>query len=591
MDGARFDIAIEAQSIGADATIDQLTRLTDRIEQVDTVATHFDGALAAAKLRLKEASAAAETMAASLTKAEKKYEELERAADKAKQQVEKAAAAGKNTDKLQAAFDKARAAMDAQAVAVDALKEKSEAAKEVQERLKASVKTLTAEQADAASKLKKKAEDEKNAAKKAADEKAAEMEKSAAKSAATQKALAGGAAAAFAMVAAAVVAGTMALAKFAIEAQPAIVARLSMASMVLTQNLKGLVSGVKLDKFTKGIEDIVGMFEKSTSTGKALKLLAETLLQPLFDAAAALAPYIKEMFKGFVYGILLVVLQVLKLRNALFEMIPKEVRTAIMDFIDDNVTLENAFNVGVGIAMVFAAVLGVMALAVVSAGVSIAISLVVPLVGLAAALAVVTLAVTAFAVALALTLLLPLTLLAAAIYAVVYAIENWDEIVESIKTTIAGWASAAGDAAKEIITGIVNSISDGAVKVVDALKGVAGKGVAAFKSALGIASPSKVFELQAGYTVDGYVKGLQAGEGDVSDAMTSMAEGGADVGSSVNTSSSTTTSSKSNVVHIAQLIIGDSPVARENFAEFRRMLSEAFEDVEITFGGGEAPAT
>jgi len=185
-------------------------------------------------------------------------------------------------------------------------------------------------------------------------------------------------------------------------------------------------------------------------------------------------------------------------------------------------------------------------------------------------------------------LILPIVTLIGWIYAVVHAIQNWETILDSVIDTLNGWADAAYDAAADIIAGIVDGIKNGASKVVDALKGVATKGINAFKGMLGISSPSKVFQLQAGYTVDGYVKGLKEGEGDVSNALESMVapEGAAAPGG---TSSTSTTTAKT--VHIENLTIGDGPVARENFAEFRRMLNEAFEGVSITFGGGEAPAT
>jgi hypothetical protein len=87
-----------------------------------------------------------------------------------------------------------------------------------------------------------------------------------------------------------------------------------------------------------------------------MKVLVETIMQPLIDGAAKAAPYVKEMFKGLIYGALQVVIAVLKIRNEIFKAMSPETRAAIKSVIDQVFTLENAFKVGTAGAVILAAI-------------------------------------------------------------------------------------------------------------------------------------------------------------------------------------------------------------------------------------------
>ena len=80
MADARFDISIEAENVGVDATSDQLNTLVDRMTKANTVATKFDTVVAAARARLDETAVAASAAAQALQLGEMRYRELEGAA-------------------------------------------------------------------------------------------------------------------------------------------------------------------------------------------------------------------------------------------------------------------------------------------------------------------------------------------------------------------------------------------------------------------------------------------------------------------------------------------------------------------------------
>lgn len=555
-DAARFDINIEASSLGVDATSAQLNSLVDRLKASNTVATQFDQVVAAARARLDEASAAASAAASALGQAEGRYKELESAANRAAKQVEKAATAGKDTTALRAAAAEAEAAMNAQAAVVDELRVKSDAAAKSQRKLADTMKTLEGQQSAAAAAFRK------------ARPAAKSFDEAASAAAAPAKAeglsmigmAAAAGAAAFVGLAGAALAGAQSMLKFAfaIPQNAMMMQRLTMAQQRMQIGMQRLFTGLKWDRFTRGLEDVMTLFDEGTSSAKGMKLLIETVFQPLLDGAAKAAPFVKEMFKGMIYGALQVVIAVLKIRNEIFKAMSPETRKAIKDVIDSVVTLENAFKLGETTAKVLAGAMAVL-------GVAFAIGSI------------------------------PVMMVVVSIQRVIEVCEWLGEQFTDTVDAITDFAKDAGKAAAEIITGIVTSIVKGYGAVVEAMKNLGKKGVAAFKETLGIASPSKVFALQAQYTVDGYVQGIEGGTPEVEGALESMAtppELAAPAAAAVApTTTSTTTSSSTRSVVIQQLTVGGGSVAQDNWSQLRAMLVDLVGDGNLQIGGGEAPAT
>jgi len=75
-----------------------------------------------------------------------------------------------------------------------------------------------------------------------------------------------------------------------------------------------------------------------------------------------------------------------------------------------------------------------------------------------------------------------------------------------------------------MIEGLARALSSGASMVVDAISGVVTGAISAAKSALGIASPSKVFEAIGEFTVQGFSGAVDDGAADANAAMAGMVE-------------------------------------------------------------------
>lgn len=551
MDAARFDINIEAKSIGVDATAMQISTLARHITAADTVATKFDKAVVAASKRLEEASAAAQLAATSLGAAEKRYRELEGAANKAAKAVEKAAASGKDTTALASAAAAAKVKMSEQAKVVDDLRAKSKFAAAEQTRLGGALGVLKGKQSAAAAEIKK--------AKTATD--------TSAKSTSGWGAAALGAAAAAAVMVAAVYAGMFALGAYALSTNPAATMRLNRAMERLQLGFRRLFVGLNFDKFVGGLEQIMSLFDQGRSSANGMKVLIETIFQPILDGAAKAAPYVAEMFKGMIYGALMVVIGVLRIRNAIFKAMSPETRAFIKKLAAEMFTLENAFKAGEIVAYALAAAVGVLlAIWLLMYG------------GVIAAVVGIILVIKKFG---AITLWLA---------------DKWDEFqafigdtIARITNTLVGWAESAVNIAKSFVAGLVLGLTGG-MKPVGIASADLGKQMAtAAKEALDAHSPSRVAFAIGGMFGAGLSGGMDAKAGDVESSGADLAMAGA--GGAANAAGASTSTSSSRSVVIQNLTIGDGPVAKSTFDEFKKTLLEVLEGASLTIGGGEAPAT
>lgn len=107
---------------------------------------------------------------------------------------------------------------------------------------------------------------------------------------------------------------------------------------------------------------------------------------------------------------------------------------------------------------------------------------------------------------------------------------SFDGVLDGLKTfvdeawnTLVGWATSGLTAAGNFVKGMANGISLGVGMVVDAAKGLADQALGAIKSALGIASPSRVMLAFGGYTAEGFAGGMDAGASMVEASAASLA--------------------------------------------------------------------
>ena len=559
-DGARFDIDIQAKSLGVDASTDQLNELAAKIEGVGVVATKFDTVVAAATKRLAEVSTVAASAASALGEAQSRYAGLEREADRAAKALEKATAAGASAaklDKLRVQAESTAAAMHKQAGVVSELEAKSKTANAQQSKLAASLKTLEGRQRTAA-----------DAAKKGA--KASDV--SASKLAAMGKAGALAAAAIVVGVAGAVVA----MGKFALASNPMAMMRLNIASQRLQFSFMKLFRGLDLSKFLGGIDRLGALFDTTNASGQALKLAIETVMQPLFDAVGKAEPYVAEFFKGIIHGALRVYIAILRLEIAILKAMSPETRAEVKKLVDKVFTLENAFALGTAAGVALAVVLGVIALAMLGIAVSVAVAMV------------------------------PFFIFWGVVYGIVEAITHAGAIVGWFKKKIGSMADAVADVATDlwdaganIVEGLWLGIKSKWKIVIDKIKGLADLLPDVVKKALGIASPSKIMMQLGSFTAAGLVMGIDGGVDDVREASAGLGEAAASgaeasaaagVGAPANTIASPATSAPTRTVHIEHLHIGDSSVAQSNLEAFKRACDEWLEGVSLSIGGGEVPA-
>lgn len=264
----------------------------------------------------------------------------------------------------------------------------------------------------------------------------------------------------------------------------------------LKDNFANIFKGVKIDSFLSGMADVLDVFDESTASGQALKTIVESMLNPLFDAAAKAGPYIKQFFKGMVVGALLVAIAVVHVRDVLTDAFGG----ASIEGLNG---MKIALYAGVAAAIALAIGLGVLAVAI---GV------------IAAILGVAAVAVALFMVpfAIGFGVILVAVLAVVAVFALLgYAVYKAYNFVASLDFGAIG---------QSLMDGLVNGITSGAGAVMDAIRALASSMKDAIKGALGIASPSKVFAELGSFTAEGFAVGVDAEAPAVADSLSAMVE-------------------------------------------------------------------
>jgi hypothetical protein len=377
MADVEFSIEVQAEGVGTDATAEQLGELGDSIEAAEKVLTPFDSALEQTASLLDKAAQAAETANSALSSAEAEYKRLERAATRSGKAVERAAAKGKDTAKLQAAADAAAAAVKRQGVAVDQARAKATAATAAENRLAATYKKISVAAGAAAAKTKALGR-----AQSAADKSSLKLG-STIQSASPLMGAFGGrvgqvttllgqtgwvgavilAALAATLLAAALVVLTAKMLQFAVAADKATSKKLEAAWKRASKNAKALFEGVRTDKLVKPVNSLLKLLDKNTSAGKGLAKIFETILNPIIDGLVKAEPLAKEFLKGMLLGALKLIIIFLRLRNAIVKAIPKETREKIKRVIASIVGLESAAKAGEVAFFALAIALGIVAAA------------------------------------------------------------------------------------------------------------------------------------------------------------------------------------------------------------------------------------
>jgi hypothetical protein len=260
----------------------------------------------------------------------------------------------------------------------------------------------------------------------------------------------------------------------------------------LHENLQILFATLKVGVLLGALQKLVEILDETSASGKAIREVLGAFAQPFADAVEGALPYLEAFLKGLVFGALIVAYAGIKIKNTLGSLIPTSL-TKNIDWLS--------------------------------------------LVAAIAATAVVTLAVAFTALAAVLFVLaLPFIVLVALVVLLIAGLVM-------LADAIVGWfdqASAAlegvdmSKAVEGILTAIVETIEDGAADIYKAFTDLAKGGLDAFKSALGIKSPSLAFRLAGREIPRGAALGVEDEAPALQDSAASMV-GPEDMGSGTGT--------------------------------------------------------
>jgi hypothetical protein len=258
---------------------------------------------------------------------------------------------------------------------------------------------------------------------------------------------------------------------------------LNVQTQKLKESFDALFRDINLEGFLTALRTITALFSQNTVTGRALKSLIQGIVQPLIDGISAAAPYAKRFFQGMLLGFLSIGITVLKLRKWFRETFGDSGVFSGLISLNTALKLGQLFVYGLAAAFVGLA----MAIAMVTAPIWTA------LVGLMA------------------------------LYKIGKAAINYLISID--------WG-AVGDA---IVMGLVDGLKlAGKLLLGPALSGLAESAWNAFRSALGIASPSKEFAKLGLAIPQGVAAGVEQGTPTAQGAVQSMVEtpgaGGAGAG-------------------------------------------------------------
>jgi hypothetical protein len=297
------------------------------------------------------------------------------------------------------------------------------------------------------------------------------------------KAAALGASVAIAAIAAATIAAAVGVGALVVKGLDALIgsSEEATASMKkLKSNFKGLFSGLKTAGLVKALDQIGREFSEQEITGRALKVVFESIFQPALDALVALQPLIIRAFLQ---------LEIWALKGLI----------AIKPY-------------GSTITMV-AKWFGVFA-AVVVGVVAVAIGVFVVALGVAAA----AIGAATFAIGWLITNFtqIPGIVIGAISSAFNFVVTKIGEVVAWLQgLSLSGIGQA-------LIDGLVAGITGGAGAILNAMTGAVSGAIDGAKKLLGIASPSKVFAEIGANTAAGMAQGVDAGSTDVASSVDAM---------------------------------------------------------------------
>lgn len=321
------------------------------------------------------------------------------------------------------------------------------------------------------------------------------------------------------------------------------------------ENTARMFSSVNIEPFLAGLSKITGLLDAGSSAGRAMGKMIKLALDPIMALFQRLAPVASAFFRGMIAGALLLTIGVLKLRNAFKDVIP----AGVLENVD---LIKVAFYAGIVVAGLLATIL------------------------LVAAVAMGVLAVTTFIAMVPMLLLVAAVVLVIAIFVAlgVAAVLVVAKIVKAFKGLTDIDLAQAG---RDMMNGLLSGITSGVGAVVAAVKKLANSIKTTITSALGIASPSKVFLEYGLNTTGGMAEGIEQGAPDVADAVSNMVSLPDADSPTLPPAQGSAPSTPANVTINVYAPSGDGNDIAD---EIRRVVTDLFEGVSISMGGLEVPA-
>lgn len=244
----------------------------------------------------------------------------------------------------------------------------------------------------------------------------------------------------------------------------------------LQTNFSRMFSGLKIEKLLESLGDLVALFDKGSESSEAIKVVFESLFQPLVDGVTGFVPMFISAFLQF-------------------EIMCLKAMIAIKPWASTLVY------VGIVVGVLAAVLAGVLLVAVLGIAISLGV--------LAAAIAVV--------VAIAVALVAGFLWLCDAAQQVTVA------IIDGLGSAF-NWLKglSLSEIGTQLIDGLVSGLMAAGPKVLESITGIAKGAITAAKKALGIASPSKVFAEIGMHTAAGMSEGVDDHASTVAGSLESM---------------------------------------------------------------------
>lgn len=260
----------------------------------------------------------------------------------------------------------------------------------------------------------------------------------------------------------------------------------------MRSDVSSIFEGVDVEPFLAALRDLLSMFDANTASGKALRALAKTVLQPLIDGATEAMPVVKSFFRGMLTAAVPLVAAIRKLQKW-------------MDKIDmpGLPPIISAASAGKVVFYALAAVVGVVYAAF-------------KLLGVAFDIVMIPFRVVARIVVGVIGLFQAIPGAASA------ARDAVSDLGSSGAAALGDFASSALQAGSDFVSGLIDGIIGKAGELISAVKGLAGKAVAAFKARIDSNSPSRVMAELGGFMSLGVAKGIEDEAPAAEGAMRSM---------------------------------------------------------------------